>query len=625
MRDRCPPRSRAGGALCAAVAGALCHALATPDVAAQTPSQPAPAPLPAPRVRPTAPRQGQDSARSPNGRRQVACNGQPIHDVVILPQQPYSNALLGRLKWVERVARDLHATTRASVVRRFLVLNPGEPCDELRRSESERILRAQPFLVDARVRAYDDERGGVTLEVTTRDEFSTIIALEALRGGGRPPVSNIRFGEANLMGEGMYALAGWSAGRPGYQNGGIARFTDYQFLGRPYQLNALAERRNVTGRQWAVDASHPFYTDLQRVAWRVSGGVAMDEYIDLHRPALDNSVITYDRRHGNVGGLLRVGVPGRLSLFGAAFTYEEARTHDAVRVLSDSGLVTDGATPLDFVPSQRYGGERVTRANLLWGVRSVRFLQVTGFETLAGTQDVRVGFQAGAMLGRSVQLLHDADDDYYGSADVYLGGGSPRSFVATTLRGEARHDNRLNVWNGIVAGGRTAWYIVPSSRFRVVTSGEFGATRRPRTPTQLPLGSTVGGVRGYGGVDIGGASRAAVRLEPRYVFGQLFGLGDFGAAAFVDAGKVWAGDAPYGVTTPVRASAGVGLLGAFPRGSRRLWRVDVAMPLTRVPGARRFQLIFDNRDLTRLFWREPREVEIARERGAPSSVFNWPQ
>jgi hypothetical protein len=74
----------------------------------------------------------------------------------------------------------------------------------------------------------------------------------------------------------------------------------------------------------------------------------------------------------------------------------------------------------------------------------------------------------------------------------------------------------------------------------------------------------------------------------------------------------------------VRASVGLGALGAFPRNSRRLWRVDVARALTRVPGAPQYQVIFENRDLTRLFWREPRDVEIGRERAAPASVFNWP-
>lgn len=78
------------------------------------------------------------------------------------------------------------------------------------------------------------------------------------------------------------------------------------------------------------------------------------------------------------------------------------------------------------------------------------------------------------------------------------------------------------------------------------------------------------------------------------------------------------------MNSPVRAAVGVGALGAFPRNSRRLWRVDVARPLTQVPGGPKVQFILENRDLTRFFWREPRDVELGRERAAPVSVFNWP-
>jgi hypothetical protein len=68
----------------------------------------------------------------------------------------------------------------------------------------------------------------------------------------------------------------------------------------------------------------------------------------------------------------------------------------------------------------------------------------------------------------------------------------------------------------------------------------------------------------------------------------------------------------------------VSALGAFPRGLAQLWRVDVARALTAVPGAPKVQVVLENRDLTRFFWREPRDVEISRERAAPVSVFNWP-
>lgn len=610
----------------AGLAGAVALGLAPRAAVGQEPQLPARPPNPD--VRPTTPTPTPPTAADSLAARRdgepapVACRGQPVSDVVILSQPPLGNSLLGRFKWAQRRATSLHATTRDGVIRRFLLLNPGDGCDELRRSESERILRAQPFLVDARVRAYDDGRGGVRLEVETRDEFSLVLSGAAFTGGGRSAVSAVRLGEANLLGQGVYAVGQWNDHGRGYPDGYTLRLTDYQLFGRPYQLAALAERRFV-GHQWAVDASHPFYTDLQRFAWRAAGGDAR-EALEPFRPDPDRNALTYVRSYANFGGLLRLGVPGRLSLFGASLSYEAARTEAGVRVLSDSGPVPDAGTPLGFAPDARYAPQRVARVNALWGVRAVNFLRVSGFDALTGVQDVRRGFQTGVLLGRSVQLLGTRDDDYFVSADAYGGFGGQRAFVGAELHGEARHDNRLDAWRGFVSGGRAAWYVVPNDRWRFVTSAQYSGAWRARVPMQLALGERDGGLRGYGGAREGGSGRLVTRVESRYVLGRVGNVGEAGLAAFVDAGKLWAGDAPYGVTTPVRAAAGLGALGAFPPGSRRLWRVDVARPFTRVPGAPAVQVLFENRDLTRLFWREPRDLQLGRERALPESIFNWP-
>ncbi len=613
--------ARAGARL--AGAGALALGV---RAAAQPPSSvPLPAGPPGPAVRATPPAPPDTGARRFEGRPLVACRGQTVHEIVVDNHAPLSNQRVPRrLRKLERRVTALHSTTRESVVRRFLLLREGDPCDELRRSESERVLRAQPFLVDARVRPYADGAGGVTLLVTTRDEFSVLLAVAALSGGGAPPVSRLRVGEANLMGEGVYASAEWYWGGVGYRDGYLARIMDYQFAGRPYQLSVIGERRDVGG-QWAVDLSHPFYTDLQRVGWRTSAGDA-HEYQQLIRPGTANALF-YRRRYANVGGIVRLGVPGRLSLFGASASFERASTENRIRVLSDTGIVPDvgyGAPLGGPPPSLRFPGQNVARLNALWGVRDVTFARVSGFDALTGTQDVRRGFQASVLFGRSVPVFRSHDDDYFVSSDAYVGAGGPRAFAAAEARGEARRDNALGRWDGVIVGGRAAAYLVPDARFRFVSSVEYGTTQRPRIPVQLSLGDRYGGVRGYDGSSVSGATRLVSRNEARVVFGPKFGLGEFGADVFADAGKLWAGDAPYGVTTPVRSSVGVGLLGAFPPGSRRLWRLNVARPLSREPGTSKFRIILDNRDLTRQFWREPGDVSNGRERSAPASLYNWP-
>ena len=100
-------------------------------------------------------------------------------------------------------------------------------------------------------------------------------------------------------------------------------------------------------------------------------------------------------------------------------------------------------------------------------------------------------------------------------------------------------------------------------------------------------------------------------------------LGDIGLAVFTDAGRLWAGDAPFGVDSKVKTGVGVGLLAAIPPRSRRMYRVDVAFPLSADPHAG-WELRFTTGDLSRSFWREPSDLNRGRERTVPTSVFTWP-
>ena len=104
----------------------------------------------------------------------TGCAGQTISDIIVITQPPFIDRLPARLEWVRRTVRRTHVNTQDAVLRRFLLLKVGEPCNQIRRAESERILRAQPFLVDARIWVFDDEAGGVRLELETRDDFSAI-------------------------------------------------------------------------------------------------------------------------------------------------------------------------------------------------------------------------------------------------------------------------------------------------------------------------------------------------------------------------------------------------------------------------------------------------------------------
>jgi hypothetical protein len=258
-------------------------------------------------------------------------------------------------------------------------------------------------------------------------------------------------------------------------------------------------------------------------------------------------------------------------------------------------------------------------------VRRIRFERVQGFDALVGAQDVRVGMQIGAVVGQSIGLLGGRDRDRFVSGNVYAGYGGERSFVGMQAVSEARYDRNDRDWDSHVTSARVAYYAKPTQRQLWLSEIEFGSGHDMRAPFQLSLAARDGGLMGYRKSRQPGAQRLLLRSEHRLVVPTaLRNVGDFGVAVFAEAGKLWASNTvPYSVTTPVRSAFGVSLLAAVPPRSRRLWRVDFAIPAGGDPG-RKFEVRFSSDDRTRVFWREPRDVLQARERTIPSSLFTWP-
>ncbi len=99
-------------------------------------------------------------------------------------------------------------------------------------------------------------------------------------------------------------------------------------------------------------------------------------------------------------------------------------------------------------------------------------------------------------------------------------------------------------------------------------------------PFQLTLGGREA-VRGYNEDAFPGARRLLATLEQRLPFPRFdISFMDLGLAAFVDAGKVWAGDVPYGVTSGWEAGVGVGIRMGIPAGGQNVLRADLGLPLT---------------------------------------------
>jgi hypothetical protein len=546
-------------------------------------------------------------------RTQAPCNGQLITDVVVRTVPPSYGGLFSRSPSLGRLATAVHTTTAPRLIENLVLLRPGERCSILLRRETERLLRAQPFLADASVVAYADGPNAVRVEVETVDEPSVIGSIGV--SGKTPWLRALKAGSTNLRGLGVSAQGGWKDGGF-YRDTWQARYANFQLFEAPVQMQLTAIRR-AQGFDATGQIEYPFFTDLQPRAWRLAGG-ASEVLIPFRSPGREPVSLGVRRQFADAGAVARIGSPGNLAIVGGSLSFERGTPDDAAVFVTDSGLVPDPGPSL----RSRYEAFRSTRLNLLLGYRRVNFLRVSGFDALAGTQDVRRGVQAALTIGRGLPVDETEGNEVFLSGNLYGGVGSPTSFAGLEVLAEGRRLSSGD-WEALLVSGRFGAYLRPHPRHTVTGSLEYAAGRHQWLPFQLALGDPRGGVRGYEDAEIGGAARLVARVEERWRVGNIRGTGDMGVALFAETGRLWAGDAPLGQSTGYQPSVGVAVLAAIPPRSRRIWRLDLAFPLERTAGAR-WGFRLTNEDRSRSFWNEPNDVRRNRERSGLVTAFVVP-
>jgi hypothetical protein len=503
--------------------------------------------------------------------------------------------------------------TRPEVVRAYMRIAVGDVCTPSALDDSERMLRAQRFIARAAIRTTRDGRNRVRLTVTVVDE-SPIHLTGGLRRGS--PAS-IAIGSQNFGGRGLEVILIGTRGFA-YRDGYGARLVQHGLLGRAAHV-ALEGQVRPLGHRASLEFVEPFLTDFKRHAFR-AGVREVTDYYRVLRPEQDNvalrtRLLSYDlgwvRRIGDLNGRKTVGLLGAAVLGAATHTSTDAR------ILSDSGIVD---AP-DAVFSVRYPRSRVLRAGIIGGVRAVRFMTVSGFDALSAQQDLGVGTQFSVLLAPSVKTAQQ--HDLLVATDVYAGAGDGDAFVSARFNGEARVTYDGADWDSFVASARISGYMKGSRVRTHVATIDVAGIRDLGFPAQLTYRDPDGGLAGFRPSRAAGGWRGIVRLEERRAVPWFRPRAELALAAFAEAGRLWAGDVPYGRTTPVRAALGLSLLGAYPSGTKRIYRVDVAFPLNAERGRWAIGLRVTSADRTALHDAEPRDVARLRSGAVPATLMKW--
>lgn len=541
----------------------------------------------------------------------IACAGEIVSRIDIQPSPPPFSGAARKWRAVAHTIGLHHATTRPEVVQAFLLLVPGQPCTAFRHDESERVLRAQPFLSDATVRVVRDSGGQVAVLVTTTDEVPVLVSG---RFRGLAPES-FSLGNENLGGLALRVVGRVERGGAYRTSVGIGIEQD-ALLGHPYRFILDADRYQV-GQRVNAEIEHPFFTDLQHISWH-TGFATRDDYFPFERPARDPLALPMSDRSWDASALIRLFGTRTVALLGGAMSGRRFDPAAAGVIIDGTGLRADTGSAL----RNRYSMFRAGRVGILGGLRRVTFRTVRGFDALVGSQDVTNGAMLGLYAARG--LAQFGERDVLLSSAMYAGASTANALLATLVLAEVRNDLDRGEWNSGIGSARTAFYWGSAPGTVFVLDNELSVGWRSRLPLQLSFRDPVGGLSGYRNSGLAGEERNITRAELRWSAASMIRKADIGFAAFSEVGQLRAGDVPYGVTTS-RANVGVSLLAAYPSHAKRLYRADLTIPLTRGgQGAGRIEVRFSSADRTQGFWNEPSDVGRARTGTEPNRLFAWP-
>jgi hypothetical protein len=539
-----------------------------------------------------------------------------------------------RFNWAYRAANRMHVRTREPVIRRELLFRAGDCYVPALLQDSERLLRSLPFIADADVFAVPQPDGSYHVVVETRDDWSMRLEPQWDNDDGGMALTGVELREDNLFGSGQHVSAYYKE----YQGERVygAQVGTRQLLGTVLDAE-LGVAKTPVGVSVVQRLSYPFRGENGRWAFR-----QQIEHLERNfeffvpredGPGVQRRFFAERRRAFDVGSVMRLGRRGNLTLFGLAVAGEWTE-------YPRDYLSTDGAgnTPM---PEQDPGDPGIppvtgldtlssVRVVFLAGQRNVYFQRRRALDAVRGTEDVRLGVEAEVAVGRSLSAFSD-DDDLMLDAGFSFAGAPVRSVVAgVRATASGRRDFGAEPgsfeWRSVFgqADGWAYWRPSEQSRHTFVAAASMVGGWRTTVPFQLTLGNRAG-LRGFPTHAYPGERRMVATLEHRMYLGWPYPrLFDLGTAAFVDAGKIWEGGDTYGETSPWATSLGAGLRLAFPPGSRRTYRLDIAVPVTKGFSSRDVVFTFGVGQAIGRDQGDDSQLRRSSRRLLSASLFNFP-
>ncbi len=474
-----------------------------------------------------------------------------------------------------RWANRLHVQTRPQTIREAILFRQGEDFRVSALLESERILRAKPYLFDARVipRRLCGDR--LDIDVVARDVWTLTPDADFSRSGG-DNAYGYGLTDTNLLGAGRTLSLFFT--KDADRSGEGVYYGNPNVAGSRVQFKTLFEN-NSDGSHRYVDVGQPFFSlDATRAF-----GLRLEETKEeqaLYFRSDKFARFNEDVRRVSVNvGMSNGEIEGRTWRWLAGYNYEE----------HEFGTVAGYAAPDPLPANRTYGYPWI-------GVSSVedRFDTTVNVDRIYRTEDLDLGRQFNALIGWSNSTLGGDDaqrlvlhSDY---RDGVRWGQKHLMFYGANLSGYWNFEQGRS--EEVKALAYATYRQLQTGRFSLAATMIGQAVHNLPTDEQL-LGGGDSGLRGYPSRYQWGNRSYLLSVEERY-FSDVYiaRIVRVGLALFVDAGRTWFSDRPSGDGYGVLADAGFGLRFESTRTrADRVLHVDFAFPLVNAPDVQSMQIL----------------------------------
>jgi outer membrane protein assembly factor BamA len=467
-----------------------------------------------------------------------------------------------------RVANVVHIQTRDDFLRKQLLFQEGDPLDPAKLAETERNLRALPFIKSASVTASPPEDGVVTVHVLTQDTWSLQFGGSYGSSGG-VTTYGAQIQENNFLGEGD--VLGLSYDKGTVRTTRIVQFQD-PYLFRPFWTGQLLYGDNSDGQQAMVGLARPFFS--YTAPW--STALLLEKLRQQDYDYLNGyQVSTYSQLHRE-----------QLYSYGHAL---EATTAHALRLTGGYNVLDDDFTTITGQPAPVVPENRQFHYIFL-GLQTIgnNFLTLNYVNRDSRYEDFNLASGASFKVAVSPILLGAPHNSEFLSAD-FSGGFSfgPHSFLQADLSGETRFNGGPE--NSIVSLFLGYANVVTDARYPRTFVARIQFDHGWDLDKDLQFAADgITGMRGYHLHAMTGNKRLILNLEERFSSGkEILQLITPGAAVFVDTGTALP-EFEQLQFSRMRVDAGVGLRFAIARAaSAATLRLDFAYAFVPDPRGRR--------------------------------------